>query len=70
MAKTTRNVDYTMEDLQKHSLRLDLDSIKEGGYGKEWARKYLIDRYIAREDSYITEDAFDKILNEIYKERI
>ena len=70
MTKSKSAAEYTIEDLQKHGLRLDLDCIKAAGYGKEWARRYLLDRYVAREDSYLTEDAFDRILNEIYKERI
>ena len=57
--------DITIEDLQEHSLRVDLDSIKAAGYNKSFARKYLFDRFVNL-DSYITASKFNEVLNEVF----
>ena len=61
-----RLTDPTIDELEKHHLRLDIASIREAGYGRIFARKYLIDRFVNL-DTYMTAETFDHILNEEYE---
>ncbi|HMM32388.1 MAG TPA: hypothetical protein PKB13_11510 [Clostridia bacterium] len=55
----------TQEELEIHHLRLDLSSIRESGRNMEFARKYLIDRFV-NIGTYMTAETFDRVLNEAY----
>ena len=46
-------------------LRNGLDSIREAGYNRKFAREYLFHRFVIR-DGHITADTFNKIVNEFY----
>ena len=56
----------TGEELEIHHLRLDLASIREAGYNKEFARKYLINLFVNL-STYMTAETFDRVLNEEYE---
>lgn len=64
-----KRIDYpTREELEAHHLRLDLSSLWAAGYSKRFARKYLVDRFV-NIGTYMTEEAFNHILNEEYEKR-
>ncbi len=56
----------TQKELEIHHLRLDLSSIRESGRDRAFAKKYLIDRFV-NIGTYMTEETFDRILNEEYQ---
>ena len=59
--------DPTKEELEAHHLRLDLSSLRAAGYSRRFAKKYLVDRFV-NIGTYMTEEFFDRILGEEYKE--